>query len=418
MIINTKIVWKLIMLHLLLIPVFMFARSALGLPHGIFYLLDLMLCLELILVPRRLKDTLRAVKFRQLIPYLLLYTLFLLLTQLFHFESPVVSLMAYRRIYRFYIFYVVCMVLLRECDVEKILQMMLKLQVPNVVLTLYQCFVLKVHQDNMGGIFGTTVGVNAYTNVYLCVICIYVLSAYFSGKKTLKSVALVCGSSLMIGALAELKMFFLEMPMIVVLAMIFLRPERKQLKVLGIGVLEYAVAWLIFAKMYPAHAEVLTEGENFVSYTTEVIQGYNISRLNAFADINEIFFHGDILSNLFGYGFGNCESGSAFYEMYSSYNYTWFTHQVTFLETGYVGLFLYALFYVLVFFHAVKCRKKDPENKHYYVFTQIICVLCAPWLMYNQAMRMEPAYMIFFALATPAIVRKEPYLLQKEKEVT
>ena len=409
MIIGAKKMQKLIMLQLFMIPVIMLARSLFGLPSSVFHIYDIVLCLQAVCVLYFIKDAVRAVEFKWLIVYFVVYTAFLLLTQIFQSVPLLVSLMAYRRIYRFYLFFIICSVFLKLCDIDKIMQILLKLQIFNFALTMYQYFVQKLPQDNIGGIFGTIVGVNGYSNVYLCIICTYVLVKYFSKQETVKSVLWIYGSTLLITAITELKLMFIEVIAIVVMTAIFYRPKewRQKVKVTAAILLLEAISLLIFNALYPEHMLILINKDAFLQYSTEVILGYNISRLKAFSEINELFFKGNLLNNMFGYGFGNCEVGSAFYEIYSEYHYTWFTHQVTFLETGFVGVVLYCLFYAMIFFYAWYLKKKDSENECYYVFTQIICALCALWFIYNQSTRTEPAYMIFFALTIPFIVFKE-----------
>ena len=202
------------------------------------------------------------------------------------------------------------------------------------------------------------------------------------------------------------------MILILLLAIMFSRASVRTLKIVFFSVVGLVAAFILFTQLFPEHAEILMNWTLLLEYTTGSIHGYNISRLNAFTEINRILFEDNIWLNLFGYGFGNCESGSAFYEIYGHYNYTWFTHQVTFLETGYVGVVLYALFYVMVYVHAAKSKKQDSENAHYYSLTQIACLLCPIWFMYNQSMRVECAYLIFCVLAIPAAMRNE-----REKDI-
>ena len=284
---------------------------------------------------------------------------------------------------------------------------MMVLQVVNVVLTLYQYFVMKLTQDNLGGIFGVERGVNAYSNTFLCAICTYMIVMYLSKKVKLLPMLLIFASSLLIAALAELKIFFIEIVLILLLAVLFSRASVRAMKIVFFSVVGLVASFALFAQLFPEHAAILMNWKLLLEYTTESIQGYNISRLSAFSEINRIFFKDNVWLNLFGYGFGNCESGSAFYEIYGHYNYVWFTHQVTFLETGYAGVILYALFYVIVYIHARKSKKQDPKNAHYYTLTQIICLLTPIWFMYNQSMRIECAYLIFFLLAIPAVIRNE-----------
>jgi hypothetical protein len=273
--------------------------------------------------------------------------------------------------------------------------------------------VLGVEQDNMGGIFGTASGVNGYTNIYLCLICTFSTVMYLGKKAKLKELIWVLGSSLLIAALAELKLFFIEIVLIVLAAILLSKPSRKTVQIIFFSALGMVAALALFARLFPEHMEVFMDAARFSSYVSDEIAGYRIGRLNAFTTINKLFFKNDILANLIGFGFGNCESGSAFYEQYEHYHYTWFTHQVTFLETGYLGIILYSAFYGLIFLHAAMAKKKNQEYFGYLTMTQIICLLSILWMLYNQSQRTESAYLVFWVYAIPVILEKERRWIQK-----
>lgn len=404
---NSDSVRKLIIAHLFLVSVFLFFWSMLGLPWELIYIFDLFVAVEFLWVMRSVQRVMRRVKLYQMIPYLILFILYLFLTQLFSFTSLGLAVMAYRRIFRFVLFYFACAVLLEKKSIDKIIRLMLMLQAVNFVLTLYQYFFQGLSQDYLGGIFGIERGANAYSNTFLCIICTYMIVAYLDKRVRFWPMMLTLGSSLLISALAELKVFFVEIVVIVLAAVLMSRPSIRTIKIILFGAAGFVGAMAVLAKLFPEHMAILLSWALFSEYTTEAIHGYNISRLNAFSDINRIFFEGDVIRNLFGYGFGNCETGSAFYDVYEKYHYTWFSHQVTFLETGYVGVILYGIFYVLVYLHAAKSRKINPENKHYYTLTQISCIISPMWFVYNQSMRVESAYYIFFVMAIPVAIRND-----------
>ena len=405
--INSNTVRRTILLHIFLVLIFHFLWSVFHLPWELIYIADLLACLEFAWAARLIYPVFRRTRLHQIIPYFLIFTLYLLLTQLCNGVSPLVAAVAYRKIFRFYLFYFACAALLTGDNIHKLMNLLLKLQIVNFPLTIYQYFVMKIDQDYLGGIFGIKTGANVYTNVFLCIICTYMIVNYLAKRAKLLPMLLTLGSSLLIAVLAELKVFFIELVMIVVLAILFSKPSKRTVKVLAFSAVGSVAALALFSRLFPEHMAILMDKALFTQYTTSVVTGYNIGRLNAFSQINEIFFKEDVLRNLFGFGFGNCEVNSAFYALYGEYNYIWFTHQITFLETGYVGVALYALFFVLVFFHAMGSKKVNPENATYYTLVQIICILCGVWFVYNQSFRIEVAYLIFFVLAIPVILRNE-----------
>jgi len=402
---NSNSVRKLITLHLFLVLVFLFFWSVFGLPWEIIYIFDIFVCVEFVWVLRSIQPVLRRTRCFHLISFFAVYVLYLLLTQICNFVSPVLSVLAFRKTFRFYLFFFACAVLLTENGIEKIMKMLLILQIPNLILSIYQYFVQNLNQDNLGGIFGIEKGANAYSNVFLCLICTYMIINYLAKKVKLLPMVLTIGSALLIAVLAELKIFFIEVVVIVLCAILFSNPSARTIKTIVFSAIGFVAAIVLLGSIFPEHLAVLINFALLMQYTTGKIHGYNISRLNAFSEINDLFFEDNVFRNLFGYGFGNCESGSSFYAKYGDYHYSWFSHQLIFLETGYIGVLLYLAFFALIFFYTTKAKKRNPENSTYYTFTQIIAILCVIWMVYNQTLHCEAAYLVFFVLAIPIAVQ-------------
>lgn len=413
---KTDHIRKLIYIHIFMVPVFLFLWDTLGLPWWLSYAFDLLVALEVAMTARNMQRTFRRAGCADVLAYFAIFAFVLLLTQIINLVPVVQAVLAYRRIFRFFAFFAVCAVLLKIRDVEKIFSLMVKLQGINLALTIFQRFGLGVSQDNMGGIFGTAGGVNGYTNIYLCLICTFSTVMYLGKKAKLKELIWVLGSSLLIAALAELKLFFIEVPLIVLAVILLSKPSRKTVQIIFFSALGLVVALFLFARWFPEHMKVFLDAARFSSYVSDEIAGYKIGRLNAFSTINELFFKDDILANLMGFGFGNCEDGSVFYGKYSHYHYTWFTHQVTFLETGYIGIVLYSAFYGLIFLRAALAKKKHPQSYGYLTITQVICLLSFIWMLYNQSQRTESAYLVFWVYAIPIILGKETVFQKLENK--
>jgi hypothetical protein len=342
----------------------------------------------------------------------------LLIGDLVNFVSVPLIVWAIRNTYRFFLFFLACILVLEKEDVEKIFDIMCKFQVLNVILTLYQYFELGKKQDFLGGIFGYSSGCNAYTNIYLALILIYILSKYIYKKVKIWPVLALIFSSLIIAAMAEIKIFFIEFVIIVLMAILLSRPSSKTLKITGFSVIGLLVGLYAFSQMFPGAYQDLININKMIEYNTTVIWGYNISRWGAFKEINEIFFHNNIFLNLFGYGFGNCEYSSLdlftsnFYRQYGNYHYQWFAHQTWFLEGGYSGFGLFIIFFVLIFIWGVKNKNKLGNYKEFGLIAQIFSVIVIISLWYNCSSRIEVAYLMFFALAAPLVIYKS---VKKEK---
>ena len=103
----------MIVAHIFLVLVFLLPWSLLKLPWAITFIFDLLLCIEFVWAMPRMQPVMRRVKLWHLIPYTLVFLLYLLLTQLISFTSPSLAISAYRRSFRFLLFYLACIVLLK-----------------------------------------------------------------------------------------------------------------------------------------------------------------------------------------------------------------------------------------------------------------------------------------------------------------
>lgn len=413
--INSSTIRKLIIIHIFCVLIIQLFITQYSLPWDVIYVFDIMTIIEFGWVFKKSRTDFSKANFRYLIWYLIIFTAYLLITDILNAVPLNLVLMSFRRIYRFYFFYLACAYLLTLNYVEKIFTLLFQMQLLNFVLTLYQYSVLGLQQDNLGGLFGIAKGANAYSNLFICTISIISLVKFLNRKVNLRTVVFVLSSSLLIGVLAELKIFFIELIIIIILAILLSKPSFRTVKITLLSGVCIFVSFIFFGRMFPEQMAIFIEKDKLLEYTTGTTWGYNISRFNAFSDINRIFFHDNILKNLFGIGFGNSESGSLFYSNYSGYNYTWFTHQVTFVETGYIGFFLYLLFYILIFTHATISKRRVKEVSMYLTIVQIMSVICIFSIWYNQSLRIESAYLAFLILSVSVVACKERSQLQTER---
>lgn len=224
-----------------------------------------------------------------------------------------------------------------------------KLQFFNVFFVLVQYFVMGLFQDNIGGLFGVERGCNGILNVYLCIVVTWGLNLYLAKKGKLIGLIFTVLSSLLIAAVAELKFFFVEFLLIVVLSIIFARFSRKTVFSIVAIALLISVALGIFAQINPLQYktlvnfdELLTEADN-----SNIETGYGISRLNAFTQISEQFFKNDPFTMFIGFGFGSASQSSIpffcapFYYFYGWLNYYFLTSAMVFIQLGYLGVALF-----------------------------------------------------------------------------
>ncbi|WP_342042986.1 hypothetical protein [Bacillus sp. OTU2372] len=326
---------------------------------------------------------------------------------------------AIRNTFRFFTFFIACVCYLNKNDLDYLFRLFYKLQWLNLVLAFYQYFVLGLSQDFLGGIFGH--GGGAGLTVFSCLLLAYATCSYLSKKLPLYKLIFIMLSTMIINAMAEQKIFYFEFVIILILALLFCNATWKKFKIFIVGIGGIFIGLTILKNLFPLHFEILTNFAMIEDYANMTSGGYEISRWGAFSQINSIFFKNDIILNLFGYGFGNAEYSafpyftSSFYVQYGQWHYRWFTHQWTFLETGYVGFILYVSFFVAIFVYASYIRKWIVKKEQYYiVITQIMVVVCIVSIWYNALLKMDFGYIAFFALTLSGILMKDAIFMKRK----
>lgn len=276
-----------------------------------------------------------------------------------------------------------------------------KMQVLNVIFVLVQYYVFGLFQDNIGGIFGIERGCNGILNVYLCIVVAWGLNLYLAKEGRLSGLLLTVLSALLIAAVAELKFFFVEFALIVAISVLYARFSRKTVvSVLAIAFL-ISVALSVFAAINPLQYETLVDFDALMTEAdnSNVETGYGISRLNAFSQISEQFFNGDLFTMLFGFGFGSASQSSIpffcspFFSVYGWLNYHFLTSAMVFIQLGYVGTALFAMPVALLGVQLLARRRGIVRGGLGAVggFSVVICALFLVNCMYNNTVVTYPA---------------------------
>lgn len=397
---------------ILLVTLFMGTLSDdLGLPQNIRYLNDIfVLILFLLIIFQR--AFLKQVKRAQLNGILITMLIFSIVNFISIFINLVplnLVLWAIRNTYRFFVFYWACVFFLDKTDLEKIINFLYYLQWINVVLVIYQFFVLGLSQDNLGGLFGH--GGNAGLLIYNTLLLSYALSKYTARQYSLFKFLFVFISTSLTSVLAEIRVFFIIVLIIILINLIITRQNFKKVVVYIGAVVLFFIGVDIYSNLFPY---VDLSFEALFKEGTSTGGGYNLSRLNAFSEINNLFFHDNIVKNALGLGFGNCEYSSldffvsSFFKNYGFLNYRWFAHQWIFLETGYAGILSYASIIFSVLIHGLKCLKRSAQyDKSWYEICIIMGAVCLVSLFYNSLLKADFAYIAFFSLSISGIISKD-----------
>lgn len=406
------------MIAIILLLPFFFATwiQFLHLPGAIKYVCDAayLFLLLLLFIQKRRKSS-GWIRMKNVI---LLYMIYTCLVYLIRWQNPAYYLWGARNTFRFYIAFLTFAYFASTEDITQWLQIFDKLFWVNAAICAVQYIFFDKQQDFLGGIFGVEKGCNAYMNIFFVIIVTKSLLFYLAGKESLWRCILKCGMAMILAALAELKVFFVELLIIgVSIILITAFSWRRFLIILGL-LLGGSVCIGLLGKIFPGFSDYFSI-DAMIAITANA-SGYtgkgDLNRLTTIPICSERFLTTPA-ARMFGMGLGNCETASysifttPFYSMYSHLHYTWFSTAFVFLETGYVGLTFFFGFFVYVFFFA----RRQLKNEHN-VDKQICCqmamiiALCAVMIgVYNSSLRTEAGYMMYFILSFPFIVEKENF---------
>lgn len=268
-------------------------------------------------------------------------------------------------------------------------------------------------QDYIGGIFGTSKGCNGSLLIFLCIVFAKTILSFMRGEEKMSKCIFVSVASLLVSTLSELKMFFILFILILFMASFMTAHSIKKTLFFAFG----AVLVVLFSTLLTVLYKDFTDFLSFDSLIKALTDtGYatdeDIGRFTALPVISQRFLPG-FFRKLFGLGLGNCDSSSLsmfntpFFESHQTVHYSYFSYAFLFLETGFVGLALYASFFVASFFVSRKLKKLEMADEFACQMSIILSVISLILLIYNSSLRMEIGFMLFFVLALPIISANE-----------
>lgn len=384
----------------------------LGIPSSINHLLEIAILLLNYFIFKAIKKVLKASEMKWFSIWCGCYFFLLILGDILNLVKPQLAIWGIFSTLKFYAYFIGCIIGLKTIDVEKHFRFLYYLQVINLIISLYQYVILGYDGDHVGGIFGVSAGANAYTNIFLFIICTHSLTNFICNGKNKGWTLFINLSSLLIAVLAEIKFFYIEFIIIALMIFLLSKPSVRKTVAIVVTIVAVVVGLQLMKVIIPDSYKIMTNLQLLDEYSTGEMWGYHINRAVAFSSINRLWFHNNVLKNLFGVGVGNADRGpfkllvSDFYKVYGGYHYDYFTHEKIFLETGYLGYGLWLAFFILLFIYAQKSRSKYKQYLQYVIFTQIICVLAIINSWYNQGTIVESAYYLYFSLASLPIYIK------------
>lgn len=384
-----------------------FLQSFLGFPSFVKYIIDVCWLGALV----SLLFVKRAYIKKDIAPAVMVFAVFFLLAllvYLFNFQSPFYFLWGLRNNLRFYIAFIAFTIYFKEEDIKSCLKFMDVFFWINAIVVFVQFFVLGYEQDFLGGLFGVEKGCNAYLIVFFVIITTKSVLNYLNDRESAFSCFSKCGISIIISVMAELKFFFVIFVIIFIIASVITKFSWKKVFLYVISFFFVMVASVLIVELFGENRAIDIENIIKLVFASNYSSARDLGRFTAIPTISEHYLT-EPLERLFGMGLGNCDTSAfaicntPFYRSYSYLNYTWFSSAFLFLETGYIGLFLYLLFFVLVFVLAYKKSKQENSNKLFCQMGMIMAIICFILTFYNSSLRTETGYMAYFMLALPFI---------------
>lgn len=335
------------------------------------------------------------------------------ITYIFNYQSIFYYAWGLRNNFRFYVAFFIFIIFLSEEESVTYLKWFDIAFWINAPVSLFQYFVLGYNQDELGGIFGVKQGCNGYTNLFFCLILSKSIINYLNKKEKIGMLILKLATTVIISALAELKFFYLEIIIIVCVAVLVTSFTWRKFVIILSCVSGLLIGIFVLVKLYPEFVDVFTFKMLIESASSD--KGYtnvgDLNRLNNFAVISKLILT-TIPQKLFGLGLGNCDVSSIeilntpFYNSHSDLNYNWFSTSFWFLEGGYIGYTLFITFFVICFILSLKLYKSGKARGELCQISIVMSVVCLMSVIYNSALRLEIAYVVYFVLALPFISAK------------
>lgn len=387
-----------------------FLTTFLGLPSILKYTIDVAWVFIVVIALCKSHITFN----RQLYPMVLLvgaFALYTLVVYLFNYQSIIYYLWGFRNNFRFYVAFFAFAILFTEDDVDGCFKLLDVIFWIDVVVSLYQFFVLGLSWDYLGGIFGTDTGCNASTLIFFTIIVSRSVLQYMNHQENIFYCIAKCATALIVGAMAELKFFSIIFVLIMLMATLLTSFTWRKFAIIMIAgvliVFSGSLLTAFFGESSQLSLEKIIEIVTKDNYSSQ----NDLSRFSAVSTISETILV-EPYQKLFGLGLGNCDTSSfaicntPFYLSHGYLHYTWFSSSFMFLETGYLGLTIYMSFFVLNLISAIKTLRRQDKNKLYSQMAIIMSIVCMILVFYNSSLRTETAYIAYFIMALPYVCAK------------
>ena len=408
---------NVIYMQVFLVCVMLWLKTVLNFPAAITYTTDLFLLYALVKCFGKFQTNITSARAGIVCLIMGLLLMASVIGLVYNQSSVLLYIWGIRNNGRFFLFFLCCIVLLEKIDIDKIFKMLRCLFWINLFLMMFQYLVQGLEGDYVGGLFGVEQGCNAYVNIFLCVVCAHQIARYLTNRISLPNLLCYVFCAFFAAAISELKVFYVEFVIMLVVAIIANRPTLKTIGILIISLIGIGIGVYFLNQYNPDSLEIFTDSEVRETYLEG--EGYtgsgDLNRFTSIATLGKLFLNKNPVQALFGLGIGSCDTSSisflqsSFFERYGYLHYRWFSHAWIYLEQGMVGLSLYIAFFVTIFIWMATKRMKGRNDL--WLLTLAFLPTCLVGMVYNNALQMETSYLIAFTCAIPFVLVKENYTI-------
>lgn len=415
---NAKIAYFLIMWYVLCAVLIGFLRT----PKAIVYFGDLInIYLFLCALKKRGKDKFKVSIFSPLF-WMIIFLAVGAFSAFANLESPINFLWGLRQNGRFFIFYYSCITFLKKKDTEFLLKIVKIVFWISFPLTILEAM-FWVDSTAEGVIVGDLVGglyfnlgnsVNAALDTVLLIYSTETTVRYFRKEKKLWQLMCVLSAGIVMAAMAELKIYIIQMTLIVIIAMLLNKISLRTISLVLLGGVALALTAFLFVEInargrsyYTLEYISVTGFVNNVTRDTGYVGTGDFNRFGAVQGVFERIFNSSYLTGLFGVGLGNADYSQRssllqgpYYKTYGDLHYQWFLTSFIFIETGIMGL----LSYFGIFLSSFLRRNRIEQHSFYKDFYIIMIIMMLILIIYNPSLRNEQcAFMLYMILAIPEL---------------
>ncbi len=344
--------------------------------------------------------------------FIIMFFVLTVIVYLFNFQSIFYYLWSFRNNFRGYVIFMAAVYYFNQDDISDIFKFLNLMFYTNTIIMVIQFGVLGYKQDNLGGIFGVETGCNAYINIFFCIILVINYVAYFRKEINLGSFIFKACILLILSGMAELKFFYIEFVVLIVVGFFVVKGQIKKLLICVGGILILSLGLNTIRSVFPDIEMGVMELIDYATSTKGYTSSGDLNRLFFFSQVDSLFLTTPLL-RIFGLGLGNCDYAtgisfltSPFAEMYQDrLHYGWMSTAFMYLEAGYMGLiFLFGFFILICIFCYVKHkRESNVQSKDYYSIGFLLGIVAIMNGFYNISLRIESCYIIYLLLAVPFI---------------